>query len=288
LDINQNPGSRVAAVANAGNDVVVTILGGDNVERVPAAVGVINTPDLLAGSVTVLQAPFPKTFKLDLATNAIPLILNKGYKLQDIKIDSTFGVAPPVAPAPAVKINHPTAGLASVDVKCDPGAGNQVFCVEVAGGGFHILPDVRVDVKDTSAVNVGILNNDVNVDLTIVGGRVRPTANASPITLIDSQGVLTVRGLEVDMTNAGHSQASTGIVLRAAGSLVTNSTIKVCNNAAATGIDVKATASPSTVKGNTFIGPGAPNGIGVKGGANLLFNALLNNTFVGGFGVEVQ
>jgi hypothetical protein len=48
------------------------------------------------------------------------LILNKGYKLQDINITSAFngpgGGAGTVAPA--VIITHPTAGLASVDVKC--------------------------------------------------------------------------------------------------------------------------------------------------------------------------
>jgi hypothetical protein len=90
------------------------------------------------------------------------------------------------------------------------------------------------------------------------------------------------------MTNAGHAQNSTGIVLRAAGSSVTGSTIKVCNSATAKGIDVQGTANPSTVKGNTFIGPGVGAGIGVNGAANLSLNALPpNNTFVGGFAAKV-
>jgi hypothetical protein len=53
---------------------------------------------------------------------------------------------------------------------------------------------------------------------------------ATLITLIDSQGVLTVTGLTVDMTNGGHAQASTGINLQAPRSSVTGSTIKVSNS----------------------------------------------------------
>jgi hypothetical protein len=234
---------------------------------------------LLAGSVTVLQAPFPKTFTLNMQGNQ--LILNKGYKLQDIRITSTVGSATLPIPA-AVGITDPTAGLASVDVQCDPGSGNKVFCVEVAGAGSHILKDVRVDVKDTNTSNIGILNNATNVNLTIVGGRVRPTGNNNAITLIKSQGVLTVTGLEVDMTNAGHAKASIGIVLNAAGSSVTGSTIYVSNpsSPSAKGIDVQ--AGPSIVEDNTFIAPGGgANSIGIIGGANLSNNALLKNNFSG-------
>jgi hypothetical protein len=46
---------------------------------------------LSAGSVTVLQAPFKKTFTLNMGGNQ--LILNKGYKLQDIKITSAVAGA---------------------------------------------------------------------------------------------------------------------------------------------------------------------------------------------------
>lgn len=284
LNITQPTGLTVATAANAGNDVVVTILGGTNTQNVPAPG--INTPTLSAGSVTVLQAPFPKTFTLNMAAAGAQLILNKGYKLQDIKIDSIAGTA---AGAPAVKINHPTAGLASVDVKCNAAAGNKVFCVEVAGAGFHILKDVRVDVTDATAGNIGILNNDANANLSIVGGRVRPTANTNAITLIDSKGVLTVTGLTVDMTNAMHAQNSTGIILRAPNSSVTGSTINVNNSVApnAIGIDVKAGASKSTVEGNTFNGFGFANTVGVQGGDNLSSSALLNNTFSGNFAAKV-
>jgi hypothetical protein len=86
LDVTQPTGLKVATVANAGDDVVVTILGGTNTENVPGT-GTINTPALLAGSVTVLQAPSPKTFTLNLGGNK--LTLKKGYKLQDIKITSS-------------------------------------------------------------------------------------------------------------------------------------------------------------------------------------------------------
>lgn len=288
LGATQPTGLKVATVANAGNDVVVTILSGGT-ENVGAPG--INTPALSAGSVTVLQAPFPKTFTLDMTATNAQLILNQGYKLQDIKIDSIAGDS---MGAPAVKINHPTAGLASVDVKCNAAAGDKVFCVEVAGGGFHILPDVRVDVTDATAGNIGILNNDVNANLSIVGGEVRLTKTAShqPITLIDSQGVLTVTGLTVDMTGGTtpHTQNSKGIILRAPGSSVTGSTIKVNNGPNATnkaiGIDVKSTASKSTVEGNTFEGFGS-NSIGVQGNSYLFFDASTKNTFLGTFGNSV-
>jgi hypothetical protein len=280
LDITQASGSKVAAVANAGNNVVVTILGGANVEAAPAAG--INTPVLVAGSVTVLQAPFPKTFDLNLGP-AAQLILNKGYKLQDINIISAFAGA-----GPAILIKHPTAGLASVDVKCTAVAAGQ-GCVQVAGAGSHILKDVRVDVKDVNAGSFGILNNDANANLSIIGGRVRPTDNNNPITLIDSTGVLTVTGLLVDMTNKGHAQKSTGIVLRAPTSSVTGSTINVNDSVAPNpiGIEVQAAASKSTVEGNTFIGFGNMSAVGVKGGGNLSSDALLNNTFSGIFAAKV-
>jgi hypothetical protein len=118
---------------------------------------------------------------------------------------------------------------------------------------------VRVDVTDANGGNIGILNNDAGADLSIVGGRVRPTGNTSNITLIDSKGVLTVTGLTVDMTNAGHAQPSTGINLQAPQSSVTGSTIKVSNVVGATGIEVQAGASPSTVDDNDFIGSGSRN-----------------------------
>jgi len=279
LDITKPSGSQVAAVASAGNDVVVTILGGTFTETVSAN---INTQALSAGSVTVLQAPFKKTFTLNMGTNK--LSLNKGYKLQDINITSNFV-------GTAVQITHPTAGLASVDVTCNTPNPNNVICVEVEGAGSHILKDVRVDVTDATANNVGIRNNDASANLSIVGSivggsRVRPTGNANVITLIDSKGVLTATGLEVDMTNIGHTQNSTGIILRAATSLVTGSTIKVSNKAGAVGIDVQGTANPSTVVGNTFKGSG--NGIGVKGGSNLSPDVLSNNTFSGAFTTQVQ
>jgi len=278
LDVNKPSGTQVAAVASAGNNVVVTILGGTYTENVSAN---INTPILSAGSVTVLQAPFPKTFTLDLATNNVKLTLNKGYKLQDINITSNLPGG-----GTAVTITHPTAGLASVDVTCAGVATNPVTCVKVQGAGSHILKDVRVDVTDANGNNIGILNNDAGANLSIIGGRVRPTGNNSPITLIDSQGVLTVTGLEVDMTNAGHTQDSKGIILNASPSLVTGSTIKVSNSTNAVGIDVQGTANPSTVVGNTFKGSG--NGYGVKGGNNLSPDVLLNNIFSGTFTTQVQ
>jgi hypothetical protein len=278
-------------VASAGNNVVVTILGGANIEPVNNN---INTPTLSAGSVTVLQAPFPKTFTLDLTTSTgKTLTLNKGYKLQDINITSNL----PATGGTAVTIAHPTAGLASVDVTCAGVAANAVTCVEVQGAGSHILKDVRVDVTDLNAGNFGIKNNDTSINLTIVGGRVRPIGDNNPIKLIDSQGVLTVKGLTVDMTGGGapnplHARASTGILLRAPGSSVTGSTITVNDgpNASnkAIGIDVQGTASKSTVKDNVFIAVGN-NTVGVNGNGNLFFTAdIPNNNFLGNFGAKVQ
>jgi len=274
-------GLKVATVANAGNNVVVTIL--DETNATEAVTNNISTPALSAGSVTVLQAPFPKTFTLNLGGNK--LILDKGYKLKDIQITSTA-----TGTGTAVTINHPTAGLASVDVKCTGGV--LLTCVEVAGAGSHILTDVRVDVTDATAGNIGILNNNASVSLSIVGGRVRPIGGASKaITLIESKGLLTVTGLTVDMTNDGHMENSKGIVLKAPGSLgslVTGSTINVNDGVApgnAIGIDVQ--AGPSTVEDNTFIGFGS-NTIGVNGSANLSSSALFKNTFKGTFGVKVQ
>jgi hypothetical protein len=284
LDITQPPGLKVATVATAGNDVVVTILAADT-ENVGVS---INTPALPAGSVTVLQAPFPKTFELDMTATTAQLTLNQGYKLQDIKITSAFaGSGTPPQPA-AVTINHPTAGLASVDVKC---TGATVTCVQVKGAGSHTLKDVKVDVTDTTADNIGILNNDANVNLSIVGGEVRLTGNNQAIILIDSKGVLIATGLTVDMTNSGgtaHTQNSRGIILRAPGSFITGSTIKMNRGASsgdAIGIKVQGSASKSTVEGNTFIGfnVGGGNLIGVNGNANLFSDALLKNTFNGFF-----
>jgi hypothetical protein len=278
LDINESSGLKVAEVAGAGNNVVVTILGGTKTETVSGAAD-ISTPVLLAGSVTVLQAPFPKTFTLDLGTKQ--LTLNRGYKLQDINITSNLNAA-----GKAVTITHPTAGLASVDVTCNATV-NNIICVWVEGAGSHTLKGVRVDVTDATAGNFGIKSNDANVNLSIVGGRVRPTgANANPVTLIDSKGVLTVTGLTVDMTKGGHAQISTGIVLRAPGSLVTSSTINVSNNTSAKGIKVENAASKSTVEGNTFTASGA--GIGVDGDNNLFSSALPINNFLGTFTNKVQ
>jgi hypothetical protein len=266
LDGAQPAGFTVATAANAGNNVVVTILSGAN----QGVTNPINTPVLSAGSVTVLQDPFPKTFTLNMGNKQ--LTLNKGYKLQDINIISSAGGA-------AVTITHPTAGLASVDVTC---TGAPVTCVEVTGAGSHTLKDVRVDVTDANANNIGIKNN---ANLSIVGGRVRPTGNNNPIVLIDSPGVLTVAGLTVDMTNGGHTKASTGIKLQASGSSVTGSTINVSNDTNATGIKVENTANQSTVVGNTFKAFG--NGVGVKGGNNLSPDPVANNTFLGTFTTQV-
>jgi hypothetical protein len=228
----------------------------------------IATPVLPAGSVTVLQAPFPKTFTLNMGNKQ--LTLNQGYKLQDINITSSVGSGDT-----AVTINHPTAGLASVEVTC---SGSNVKCVEVVGGGgFHILKDVVVEVQANSS-NVGIKNN---ANLSIVGGEVRLTGTTAGIKLIESQGILTVTGLTVDMTGGitggttTHTQNSTGIFLNAPGSLVTNSTIKV-NKCTASGnsigIDVQHMTGKSTVVGNNFIGYGDTSGCpatGVRGGTKL-------------------
>jgi hypothetical protein len=286
LKINQPPGLKVATVANAGNDVVVTILSGGT-ENVGASG--INTPALSAGSVTVLQAPFPKTFTLNMGGSQ--LILNQGYKLQDINIISS-------ATGTAVKIKHPTAGLASVEVKC---TGSGVTCVEVMGAGFHTLKDVTVDVTANNSSNVGIRNDAV---LSIVGGEVRLTEPTSPqlITLIKSDGVLTATGLTVDMTggvagsNTNHTRNSTGIVLNAPGSLVTNSTIKVnkctLTSGNSIGIDVQHTTGKSTVVGNNFISYGTSTTcptVGVNGSTKLSPDpSLPNNNFSGAFGNTVQ
>lgn len=283
LNITQLSGSKVALAASLGNDVVVTILGGTNIIQNVVG-GNINTPNLPAGSVTVLKAPSAGTFTLNMAGSK--LILNKGYKLQDINITSSIsGTATSLETA--VKINHPMAGLASVDVTC---SGTDVICVRVEGAGSHTLKEVRVDVAANNAgalKNIGILNNDANANLSIIGGRVRPTSNGNPVTLIESNGVLIVTGLTVDMTNASHVQNSTGIVLNAPGSLVTGSTIKMNkgNGGTAIGIDVKPGASKSTVEGNTFEGnaTGTGSSTGVNGNNNLSFDASTKNTFVGIF-----
>jgi hypothetical protein len=278
LDITQPPGLKVATVATAGNDVVVTILAGGTETGISNNIATLNLP---AGSVTVLQAPFPKTFELNMGGNK--LTLNKGYKLQDIKITSTFSSTT----NGAVEITDPTAGLASVDVTCNATA--SLICVKVEGAGSHTLKDVRVDVNANNITGTIIgIKNDANATLTIVGGRVQPADNTQPITLIDAQGVLIVTGLTVDMTNASHAQSSTGIVLNAPGSLVTGSTIKMNRGATsgnAIGINVQGSASKSTVEGNTFIGfnVGGGNLIGVNGNPNLFSDALLKNTFNGFF-----
>jgi hypothetical protein len=281
LDITQPPGLKVATVATAGNDVVVTILAGGTETGISNNIA---TPNLPAGSVTVLQAPFPKTFTLDMTNKQ--LTLNKGYKLQDINITSTFSSTT----NGAVEITDPTAGLASVDVTCDATA--SLICVKVEGAGSHTLKDVRVDVKANNNAGTFIgIKNDANATLSIVGGRVQPADNNKPITLIDAQGVLTVTGLTVDMTNGAHTQNSTGIVLNAAGSFITGSTIKLnrasAMNGNAIGIDVQHTTGKSTVEGNTFIGFNVAgtsgNLIGVRGNNSLSSNALLKNTFNGFF-----
>jgi hypothetical protein len=282
LDIDRPSGYAVATAARAGNDVVVTILGGVNVTQNASA---INTPALSAGSVTVLQAPFPKTFTLNMGSNQ--LTLNKGYKLQDIKIISSIG-------GTAVQIKHPTAGLASVEVTCN---GTGVTCVKVEGSGSHTLKDVTVDVKDSNASNIGILIN-ANANLSIVGGIVKLTAepttsNQKAITLIQSNGVLTATGLTVDMTGGGtaHTQNSRGIVLNAAGSSVTGSTIRVNNGPStsnkAIAIDVQHMTGTSTVARNNFIGPGTgSNTIGINGASKLSPDSIGNN--FSGFGTLVE
>jgi hypothetical protein len=272
-------GSRVALVASAGNDVVVTILSGSTEAGITDN---ISTPNLPAGSVTVLKAPSAGTFTLNMGSKQ--LTLNKGYKLQDIKIDFDFGGGN--AATTAVTIAHPTAGLASVEVTCSNGS--NVKCVEVQGSGSHTLKNVTVKVEARSG-NVGIKNN-TGANLSIVGGEVRliETSSSAAITLINAQGVLIATGLTVDMTGgitlsgiSLHTQSSKGIVLNAAGSLVTNSTIKVNNGPGsgsnAIGINVRAV---STVKNTTFFGYG--NSIGIVGGSNLSSDSG-NNAFSGNF-----
>jgi hypothetical protein len=275
--------------------VVVTILkSGTTPEPVSNS---ISTPILPAGSVTVLKAPSAGTFTLDMGNTT--LTLNKGYKLQDISITSNFsGTSNP--PPAAVKITHPTAGLASVGVTCTGGGtSSSVACVEVAGPGSHTLKDVTVDVKNSNEGNIGILIN-ANASLSIVGGMVKLTnaPTQKPITLIQSDGVLIATGLTVDMSGGNddytaHTKNSIGIVLNAAGSSVTNSTIKVNKGpgsgspANATGIDVQ--AGPSTVENNIFIGPtdSTPNAIGINGASNAP-NASTRNAFVQNFTAIVQ
>jgi hypothetical protein len=288
LKATETTGSRVAAVASAGNDVVVTILAG-GIESAAAT----STPDLLAGSVTVLKAPSAGTFTLDMGNNQ--LTLNKGYKLQDIKITSSVGSS-----NTAVQITHPTAGLASVEVEC---TGSGVTCVKVEGAGSHTLKDVKVRVRADSG-NVGI-QNDANANLIIVGGRVELTGNDAAITLINAQGVLTATGLTVDMTGGinsaasppttVHRKGSIGILLNAARSSVTGSTIKVNNgpgsggsNPNAIGIDVQHSSTvKSTVVSNNFIGSG--NAVGIRGGGSLSPDPNPpNNTFSGSFVEIVQ
>jgi hypothetical protein len=264
-------GSRVATVASAGNDVVVTILAGGTETGIASN---ISTPNLPAGSVTVLKAPSAGTFTLSMGSNT--LTLNKGYKLQDIEI--TFSLT---SSGEAVEITDPTAGLASVEVDCT-GSSAGVTCVKVTGSGSHTLKDVIVEVQANSG-NVGIQNN-ANAVLSIVGGRVKLTGDASKITLIDAQGVLTATSLTVDMTDGGsHTKNSTGIVLNKAGSLVTNSTIKVNNSTVsgqnAVGIVVGHTTGRSTVARNNFIGSGT-GAVAVTGIGRLDF---VGNNFSGTF-----
>jgi hypothetical protein len=286
LKATETTGLKVATVAIAGNDVVVTILGGTNTEPVG---GNISTPALSAGSVTVLQAPSPRTFTLNMGNNK--LTLNKGYKLQDINIISAF----PSATDGAVEITHPTAGLASVEVTCNV---TGIICVEVEGAGFHTLKDVTVSVK-AGMGNIGILNN---ANLSIIGGEVRLDGNNSKITLINSNGVLIAKGLTVDMTGGAtssgttHTKDSIGIVLNAPGSLVTNSTIRVnkctLSSGNSIGIDVQHTTGKSTVVGNNFVGYGSSTScpaVGVNGSAKLSPDpSLPNNNFLGVFGNTVQ
>ncbi|MGY2727693.1 hypothetical protein [Thermostichus sp. OS-CIW-26] len=275
LNGSQSTGSQVAAVAIAGNDVVVTILG-SGTSLSETVNNSISTPALVAGSVTVLQAPFPKTFKLVLGDNK--LTLNKGYKLQDIKIDSNR-----TTNGTSVEITHPTAGLASVEFMCGSN-GASVTCVEVAGAGSHTLKGVELTVAASDSGNTGIKNN-ANANLSIVGGRVQTGAGSNAITLINGQWVLTVTDLTVDMTENSHGQASKGIILNAPGSSITGSTIKVNSppsGSNAKGIVVQLGASKSTVEGNTFIGYGT-NSVALTGNSNLFFDALSKNTFFGTF-----
>jgi hypothetical protein len=293
LDSNQPTGLRVAAAASAGNDVVVTILkAGTTSESVGNS---ISTPNLPAGSVTVLKAPSAGTFTLNLGEKT--LTLNKGYKLQDININSNFTSAS--GSVTVVTIEHPTAGLASVNVKCEGTPSYAITCVKVTGAGFHTLKDVTVDVQDSNASNIGILIN-ANANLSIVGGIVKltattPSTSQQPITLIQANGVLTATGLTVDMSggnaaHTAHTKNSKGIVLNAAGSSVTGSTIKVNQGPSggnAIGIDVQ--AGPSTVENNTFIGPDVnpARAIGINGASNAP-NASTRNTFVRNFTYTVR
>jgi len=238
---------------------------------------------LPAGSVTVLKAPSAGTFTLSMGSNT--LTLNKGYKLQDIKI--TFSLT---SSGEAVEITDPTAGLASVEVDCT-GSSAGVTCVKVTGSGSHTLKDVKVKVNTTNANNTAI-KNEANTNLTIVGGVVELTGDNAAITLINAQGVLIAKGLTVDMTGSGHQKDSRGIVLNKAGSSVTGSTIKVnrgANNShpnIAIGIQVQ--ASGCAVEDSTFIGLNTvpANAIGVDGITNLF--SFRNNTFSGLFTQEVR
>jgi hypothetical protein len=296
LNASQPSGSKVVAAAIAGNDVVVTILREPSPPSSSEDVsGNINTPALVAGSVTVLKSPSAGTFTLNMGANK--LTLNRGYKLQDINITCNL----PSTGGTAVTITHPTAGLASVEVRCKAGADNDI-CVMVKGGGSHILRDVKVGVEANSKTNTIGIKNDANTTLSIIGGEVRINDNTAAITLINAQGVLTATGLTVDMTGGPdpnsvtkHTLNSTGIVLNAAGSSVTNSTIKVNKCTVSTGgatvysigIDVQHTTGRSTVVGNNFKGYGATSNcqvIGVNGGDNLFPPAdFPNNSFLGIF-----
>jgi hypothetical protein len=273
-------GSRVATVASAGNDVVVTILAGGTETGIASN---ISTPNLPAGSVTVLKAPSAGTFTLSMGSNT--LTLNKGYKLQDIKI--TFSLT---SSGEAVKITDPTAGLASVEVDCT-GSSAGVTCVKVTGSGSHTLKDVKVKVNTTNANNTAI-KNEANTNLTIVGGVVELTGDNAAITLINAQGVLIAKGLTVDMTGSGHQKDSRGIVLNKAGSSVTGSTIKVNRGANDShpniAIGIKVQASGCAVEDSTFIGLNTvpANAIGVDGITNLF--SFRNNTFSGLFTQEVR
>jgi hypothetical protein len=267
----------VATVASAGNDVVVTILGGDNVTQ--NANGAITTPTLFAGSVTVLKAPSAGTFTLNMGSNT--LTLNKGYRLQDIEIN--YSAPSSISgSATVVTINDPTAGLASVKVTCNGTSSYQITCVEVTGSGSHTLRDVKVKVNTTNANNTAI-KNEANTNLTIVGGVVELTGNDQAITLINAQGVLIAKGLTVDMTGGGHQKDSRGIVLNKAGSSVTDSTIKVNNSTVsgqnAVGIVVGHTTGRSTVARNNFIGSGT-GAVAVTGIGRLDF---VGNNFSGTF-----
>jgi len=280
LNASQPSGSKVVAAAIAGNDVVVTILREPSPPSSSEDVsGNINTPALVAGSVTVLKSPSAGTFTLNMGANK--LTLNRGYKLQDINITCNL----PSTGGTAVTITHPTAGLASVEVRCKAGADNDI-CVMVKGGGSHILRDVKVGVEANSKTNTIGIKNDANTTLSIIGGEVRINDNTAAITLINAQGVLTATGLTVDMTGSNHARNSTGILLNARGSFVTGSTIKVndvsSGSGTAIGIKVLNGASKSTVEGNIFEGAGT-NSRALTGNSNLSSDALRKNAFSGTF-----